>query len=112
MREVTSIQSKISFVCFLFTDTTHKFFLSQSYMDWALQQQFRDSLVSRRMDVQLIYRTRDTNGMIFHVTGEGIGEFIKLEVESNVPSENFSLDLKGNMCLPAILLVCSNGFVK
>lgn len=81
-------------------------------MDWALQQQFRDSLVSRRMDVQLIYRTRDTNGMIFHVTGEGIGEFIKLEVESNVPSENFSLDLKGNMCLPAMLLVCSNGFVK
>lgn len=81
-------------------------------MDWALQQQFRDSLVSRRMDVQLIYRTRDTNGMIFHVTGEGIGEFIKLEVESNVPSENFSLDLKGYMCLPAMLLVCSNGFVK
>lgn len=87
--------SKISFTYVLFTDTTHKFFLSQSYMDWGLQQQFRDSLVSKRMDVQLIYRTRDTNGMIFHVTGEGIGEFIKLEVESHILSENSSLEMKG-----------------
>lgn len=59
-------------------------------MDWALEQQFRDSLVSKRMDVQLIYRMRDINGMIFYVTGEGIGEFIKLEVEFYILLENFS----------------------
>lgn len=81
-------------------------------MDWGLQQQFRDSLVSKRMDVQLIYRTRDTNGMIFHVTGEGIGEFIKLEVESHILSENSSLEMKGKKCLPAVLLVTSDEFVK
>lgn len=62
-------------------------------MDWALEQQFRDSLVSKRMNVQLIYRTRDTNGMIFHVTGEGIGEFIKLEVENSSFIEVFASEL-------------------
>ena len=53
-------------------------------MDWVLQQQFLSSLVSRKMDVQLMYRTRDVNGMIFHVTGEGLGEFVKLEVCSGI----------------------------
>jgi hypothetical protein len=58
-------------------------------MDWQLQQQFINSLVSRTMDVQLMYRTRDKSGMIFHVTGEGIGEFIKLE--ARFPNRNTTL---------------------
>lgn len=81
-------------------------------MDWALQQQFRDSLVSKRMDVQLIYRTRDINGMLFYVTGEGIGEFIKLEVEFYILLENFSLEMKGQKCLLVVLVVIFDEFVK
>eukprot|EP00105_Crassostrea_gigas_P039530 XP_019923678.1 PREDICTED: neural-cadherin-like [Crassostrea gigas] len=91
------------------TNTTHKFFLSQSYMDWALEQQFRDSLVSKRMDVQLIYRTRDTNGMIFHVTGEGIGEFIKLEIVDNVIQVLYNLG-DGNKVLQMVNVTAADGF--
>ncbi|XP_048742923.2 neural-cadherin-like isoform X4 [Ostrea edulis] len=89
--------------------TTEKFFQTQSYMDWMLQKQFIDSLVSRTMDIQLMYRTRDKSGMIFHVTGEGIGEFIKLEIVENVIQVLYNLG-DGNKVLQMVNVTAADGY--
>ncbi|XP_061183428.1 neural-cadherin-like [Saccostrea echinata] len=91
------------------TVTTEKFFLTKSYMDWALQQQFQASLNTRKMDVQLMYRTRDKSGMIFHVTGEGIGEFIKLEIVDNVIQVLYNLG-DGNKVLQMVNVTAADGY--
>jgi hypothetical protein len=49
-------------------------------MDWLLKSGFLDLLSQWETDVHVMYRTRDNDGVIFHVSSTVTAEFIRLEV--------------------------------
>ena len=63
-----------------FSATTVRDFKSNSFMDWQLIDSFKNSLKTRELDIQLRYRSRDSDGVLFHVEGDTNAEFMKLEV--------------------------------
>ncbi|XP_071179939.1 neural-cadherin-like isoform X3 [Mytilus edulis] len=54
-----------------------------SYMDWTLESTFQSLLSHWDTDVHVMYRTRDTDGVIFHVSSTSTNEFVRLEIVGN-----------------------------
>ena len=49
-------------------------------MEWLLESGFQNLLSQWETDVHVMYRTRDNDGVIFHVSSTVTAEFIRLEV--------------------------------
>jgi hypothetical protein len=69
------------FFCFLTIEASIKDLkTTASYMDWLLESGFQNFLSQWETDVHVMYRTRDNDGVIFHVSSMVTAEFIRLEV--------------------------------
>jgi hypothetical protein len=69
------------FFCFLTIEASIKDLkTTESYMDWLLKSGFQNPLSQWETDVHVMYRTRDNDGVIFHVSSKVDAEFIRLEV--------------------------------
>ena len=67
--------------CFLTIEASIKDLkTTESYMDWLLESGFQNLLSQWETDVHVMYRTRDNDGVIFHVSSTVTAEFIRLEV--------------------------------
>ena len=69
------------FFCFLTIEASIKDLkTTESYMDWQLESGFPNLLFQWETDVHVMYRTRDNDGVIFHVSSMVTAKFIRLEV--------------------------------
>ena len=69
------------FFCFLTIEASIKDLkTTESYVDWLLESGFQNLLSQWETDVHVMYRTRDNDGVIFHVSSTVTAEFIRLEV--------------------------------
>ena len=67
--------------CFLTIEASIKDLkTTASYMNWLLESGFQNLLSQWETDVHVMYRTRDNDGVIFHVSSTVTAEFIRLEV--------------------------------
>ena len=77
-----SIHLTITF-CQPFPETTVRdFYEDGSYIEWDIQSRFNDTLSEFVSEFQMMFRTRQSNGMLFMATSFSTLEHLQIEVHS------------------------------
>ena len=74
----------------MLTATTKVDFDANSYMDWTLQSTYMQTLSNRETDFTVSFRTRDHDGVIFHLPSPST-DFMRLQIVDNVLELSYDL---------------------
>ncbi|XP_033747330.1 neural-cadherin-like [Pecten maximus] len=66
------------------TVTTTVDFGVNSFMEWSLVNSFANQLTVKETELQLMYRSRDQQGVLFHLSSPDADKFMRLEIMDNV----------------------------
>lgn len=66
------------------TSTTVVDFGTNSFMEWRLVDSFANGLTVMETELQLRYRSRDQEGVLFHLSSSDTDRFMRLEIMSNI----------------------------
>ncbi|XP_060076019.1 putative neural-cadherin 2 [Ylistrum balloti] len=90
------------------TVTTTVDFGANSFMEWSLVESFANQLSVKETELQMMYRSRDQEGILFHLTSSEADKFIRLQIINNELMLVYNLGGdQGSLAMPGV--EASNG---